>query len=93
MIHRLFPYDDIAAHLGARIAHHRPGARRILDVACGTGNLTLALARLDYHVPYPCLSVKIRELKIFAIWKLGPFFQRNHSMSQNPHNPRKEQNK
>jgi 2-polyprenyl-3-methyl-5-hydroxy-6-metoxy-1,4-benzoquinol methylase len=51
LVHRLFSYDHIAAHPSARrIKQVCLGARTLLDLAGGTGNLTLPLARLGYDV-------------------------------------------
>ena len=46
----LFPYNEIASHFQQQIQHHRPGSHTLLDIACGSGNLTLPLARLGYQI-------------------------------------------
>ena len=33
MTHRLFPYNDLAAYLSARLVHYRDSVQTILDVA------------------------------------------------------------
>lgn len=50
LVGHLVPYEHVAEHIAARIADYRPRARTVLDVACGTGNLTIPLARLGFRV-------------------------------------------
>lgn len=45
----LVPYDEVARHITDRIRAYRE-PRTILDVACGTGNLTIPMARLGFDV-------------------------------------------
>ena len=44
------PYDDLAGLITAQIKTWLPQAERVLDVACGTGNLTLPLAKQGYQL-------------------------------------------
>jgi ubiquinone/menaquinone biosynthesis C-methylase UbiE len=50
MTRHLLPYDNIAAYLVTRLRAYRPELNRILDLACGTGNLTIPLAQAGYQV-------------------------------------------
>lgn len=43
-------YADRAAYFDRLIQHFHPGASILLDLACGTGSLSIALARLGYDV-------------------------------------------
>jgi SAM-dependent methyltransferase len=47
---RMIPYNEVAAFIKGKIDHYLSGATSVLDLACGTGNLTLELARLGYEV-------------------------------------------
>ena len=42
------PYGDWCAYLHGLIQTRRPGARRLLDLCCGTGSVSLGLAALGY---------------------------------------------
>lgn len=44
------PYGDWCAYLHGLIQTRRPGARRLLDLCCGTGSVSLGLAALGYDV-------------------------------------------
>lgn len=46
----LLPYPEIAGHVTGRLRVDLPGLRTILDVACGTGNLTIPMAQLGFQV-------------------------------------------
>ena len=48
MSRRLIPYDDVAAYLDTQLQQYHPDVTRVLDLACGTGTLTLALAQHGY---------------------------------------------
>jgi SAM-dependent methyltransferase len=47
---RRFPYRRLASHLSARLQHYRSRLSTLYDIACGTGNLSIPLARLGYRV-------------------------------------------
>src|SRR4051794_20135059 len=47
---RMIPYNEVAALVKKKLDQYAPGSRNLLDLACGTGNLTLELARLGYRV-------------------------------------------
>lgn len=44
------PYDEIAAYYDALIKKHGTDGNLLLDMGCGTGNLTIRLAELGYDV-------------------------------------------
>lgn len=44
------PYDDWVKFLHQRAENDGNGGRRVLDLACGTGEISYRLARLGYHV-------------------------------------------
>lgn len=46
---RMIPYNEVAALVQKKVNRYLPGATNLLDAACGTGNLTLELARLGYR--------------------------------------------
>ena len=43
-------YDEWAAYIHALFARFAPAATRVVDLACGTGNVSFALHRLGYEV-------------------------------------------
>lgn len=47
---RMIPYNEVAALIKKKLDQYAPGSQNLLDLACGTGNLTLELARLGYRV-------------------------------------------
>ncbi|MCP4429146.1 MAG: class I SAM-dependent methyltransferase [Chloroflexi bacterium] len=47
---RLFPYSELAGYIAQSLLTHSPELHTILDIACGTGNLTLPLAERGYAV-------------------------------------------
>jgi ubiquinone/menaquinone biosynthesis C-methylase UbiE len=47
---RLLPYTEIAQFILARCQAYAPAVHALLDIACGTGNLTLPLAQLGYQM-------------------------------------------
>ncbi|MEW5988497.1 MAG: methyltransferase domain-containing protein [Chloroflexota bacterium] len=47
---RIMPYQETAAFMAGRLQASAPHTRAILDLACGTGNLTFPLAELGYQV-------------------------------------------
>lgn len=47
---RLIPYAEIANLIKAKLDKYLPSAQAILDIACGTGNLTIPLAKLGYRM-------------------------------------------
>ncbi|WP_243290625.1 class I SAM-dependent methyltransferase [Bacillus sp. FJAT-47783] len=44
------PYDDWVKFLHQRAENDGNGGRRVLDLACGTGEISYRLAKLGYHV-------------------------------------------
>jgi SAM-dependent methyltransferase len=46
----LVPYPELARHITGRLRAELPGLRTVLDVACGTGNLTIPMADLGIQV-------------------------------------------
>jgi len=59
---RRFPYDRLASYLSARLGHSRRNLRTLYDIACGTGNLSIPLARLGYRVTGLDLSEEMLTL-------------------------------
>jgi SAM-dependent methyltransferase len=59
---RRFPYDRLASYLSARLEHYRRNLRTLYDIACGTGNLSIPLARLGYRVTGLDLSEEMLTL-------------------------------
>jgi SAM-dependent methyltransferase len=59
---RMIPYAEIANLIKAKLDKYLPSAQAILDIACGTGNLSIPLAQRGYKVTGLDLSPEMLAL-------------------------------
>jgi SAM-dependent methyltransferase len=80
---RMIAYDQVAGLCKKKIDSYYPAATSVLDLACGTGNLTLELAKLGYTVQGLDASAELLRLAVqkTAVASL-PIHYLQHDMSE-----------
>lgn len=75
------PYDDWAKFLHQSVLKYGNGGKRVLDLACGTGEISYRLAQLDYQVTGVDLSEDMLVVAKEKMDKFGylntPFFKQD----------------
>jgi SAM-dependent methyltransferase len=87
MATRLFPYDQVAGYFHQHIQQYRPQAHTLLDMACGSGNLTIPLGQLGYQVTGLDYSVDMLEAARKKAQDLPITFQQHDIASPWPGDP------
>lgn len=74
------PYDDWVEYFLRRMKEYRPDCKRVLDVACGTGEMTLRLKEQGFETIGVDLSEDMLSIALQKARDKGydiPFFQQN----------------